>query len=165
MTSEYAQSIHNVAITSHDFMQHPYSWTQRSWTQTLKDQPKVVVTEARSTNDDKVELDEICTKFVEFVKADYHCHWLTIEFIARKLEICKKQLERKLKNNLEVTPKQYIKNYRLSIAEQALRSGARPSTLAVECGFSSHAYFTRCFREEFGVTPSVWQKRYRNEAA
>ncbi len=50
---------------------------------------------------------------------------------------------------------QYLKNYRLEVAaEKILNNTSRISEIAYECGFNNLSYFTRSFREKYGVTPN-----------
>jgi AraC family transcriptional regulator len=52
---------------------------------------------------------------------------------------------------------QYLKRLRLRHSLDRLREGGQTdlTSLALECGFSSHSHFTAAFRQEFGVTPSM----------
>lgn len=57
---------------------------------------------------------------------------------------------------------QYLKNYRLERAAEKIRdNGMRVSEAAVSCGFENLSYFTRAFREKFGVTPKDFKKGIR----
>jgi len=37
---------------------------------------------------------------------------------------------------------------------QLLRGGTPASEVAMQCGFNSPSYFTRCFKAEYGILPS-----------
>jgi len=62
---------------------------------------------------------------------------------------------------MATTPSAYILARRLDRAtEQLLIDPTRPITeLAFDLGFNDSAYFTRCFRRRFAVTPSMWRTR------
>ena len=64
------------------------------------------------------------------------------------------QLHRKLSALTGFTPNEVIRNMRLEQARQLLeaRSGT-VSEVAYRCGFSSPAYFVKCFKDYFGQTP------------
>ena len=49
-----------------------------------------------------------------------------------------------------------MKNYRLNIAKVSLEegSGMSVSEVAYAVGFNDPKYFTRCFKELFGILPS-----------
>jgi AraC-like DNA-binding protein len=57
------------------------------------------------------------------------------------------------------TPSAYILHQRLKRAADRLTTarGQSITEIAYELGFNESAYFTRCFRQQFGVTPSAWR--------
>ncbi|CAM4043630.1 helix-turn-helix domain-containing protein [Bordetella muralis] len=58
-----------------------------------------------------------------------------------------------------VTPYQYILGRRLSRAQKLLRSTNMPiTTVALDCGFSSHAHLTSAFTSRFGVSPTIYRR-------
>ncbi len=60
------------------------------------------------------------------------------------------------------TPSAYIQRRRLERAAELLSSDPSLSIteLAFELGFNDSAYFTRCFRQQFGAPPSAWRARH-----
>lgn len=58
------------------------------------------------------------------------------------------------------TPKDYIRMKRMNRAAELLRSGEMITVaeVAYKVGFSDSLYFSRCFKQYFGVTPSKYQK-------
>jgi AraC-like DNA-binding protein len=62
---------------------------------------------------------------------------------------------------LATTPTGYILTRRLErAAEQLVTDRTRSITgIAFGLGFNDSAYFTRCFRQHFGATPSAWRTR------
>ena len=67
-------------------------------------------------------------------------------------------LHRKLTALTGRSGNQFIRHIRLVNACVLLRD-PEPTIAAVanNCGFSDPVYFTRAFRQEFGVTPSEWR--------
>lgn len=58
-----------------------------------------------------------------------------------------------------VTPQKYVLNRRIEAAKILLSGTAKSlSEIAEECGFSSQAYFSTCFREAAGVTPNAYRR-------
>lgn len=71
-----------------------------------------------------------------------------------KIGMSRRQLHRKLSALTGFSPNQVIRNMRLERAWQLLKSKAGSvSEVAFRCGFSSHAYFSKYFKDYFGVTP------------
>ena len=64
-----------------------------------------------------------------------------------------------LKDRKGTTLRQYIIAYRLKLAKKLLSESAKSvNEVAEECGFNDHSYFTKTFKNAFGMTP----KEYRN---
>lgn len=55
---------------------------------------------------------------------------------------------------------EYLRNMRLSYAENLLRASEMPVTeIAFEAGFSSLSHFSRSFREKYGCAPQEYRKK------
>lgn len=63
-------------------------------------------------------------------------------------------LHRRIKSLTGMTANEYIRKHRLAKAMQMLRTGTSINVIAMECGFNSPSYFTRCFKAEYGILPS-----------
>jgi AraC-like DNA-binding protein len=65
------------------------------------------------------------------------------------------QLHRKLSALTGFSPNEVIRNMRLERAKQLLEQKAgNASEIAYMTGFNSPAYFAKCFKDYFGLTPS-----------
>jgi signal transduction histidine kinase/DNA-binding response OmpR family regulator len=75
--------------------------------------------------------------------------------LGREVGMSRSQLHRKLKALTGQSPNQIIRNMRLQRARDLLEKGAgNASEVALMVGFSSLAYFSKCFKDAFGQTPS-----------
>ena len=83
---------------------------------------------------------------------------LRIEDLSRALAMSERPLQRKLKALTGHTPAQYVRKFRLEKAAPMLQDGMPVYLVSESVGFSSPAYFTSCFREEFGIAPSEYVK-------
>ena len=79
---------------------------------------------------------------------------LDVNFIADQMCMSDSTLHRRIKALTGITANEYIRKHRLTKAMQMLRSGTPISEVAMECGFNSPSYFTRCFKSEYGMLPS-----------
>lgn len=80
---------------------------------------------------------------------------LTIDDIASELNVSRAQLFRKLKINSGSTPNELLHAIRLEKAKQLLLEGVmNVSEVVYAVGFSSPSYFTKCFKDKFGILPS-----------
>jgi AraC-like DNA-binding protein len=86
---------------------------------------------------------------------------LSISQMAAQMGISERQLQRRVMALTGRTPKQYLRRYRLEQALVYLRDGVPVGEAAKAAGFSSHAYFTSCFKAKFGATPSRFQQGCR----
>lgn len=70
------------------------------------------------------------------------------------------QVYRKVKALTGETINEFIRSIRLKRAAQLLTdSGLRISEIMYRVGFNSHSYFTKCFRERYGVSPREYAQR------
>lgn len=68
------------------------------------------------------------------------------------------QLNRKFKT-LRLKPSLYLRSLRLQYAYDYLLEGGRSiAEISYKVGFNSPAYFTKCFREEYGLLPNEVKK-------
>lgn len=69
-------------------------------------------------------------------------------------------LNRKMKSILGVTPLDFLREARIKRACQLLESGElNVSEVAYHCGFTDPKYFSRCFRQTMGVSPTEYKRK------
>lgn len=82
-----------------------------------------------------------------------------VNTFAENLNMSKSSLYRKIKTMTGLSPIEFIRNIRLKHACQMLKDHSIPiSEVAYSVGFSNPKYFSACFKEEFNVTPSEYQR-------
>ena len=102
----------------------------------------------------KIE-DAFMIKFRDFIEKNMSDSELGVENIGAELGLSRVQLYRKVKALTGQTPVELLRSARLHRARRLLQgSGKSISEIAYEVGFSAPSYFTKCFKEEFGVNPS-----------
>lgn len=73
-------------------------------------------------------------------------------------------VSRVLKEKKGITLRQYIISYRLKAAKRMLEhTKMTMSEIAEETGFTDASYFTKTFRQTFGVTPKEWRNKFKEE--
>ena len=81
---------------------------------------------------------------------------LQISEIASAMNLGQSQFTRKIKALTNYTPVELIRRMRLRKAKTLLLSSEKTvSEIAFEVGFTSLAYFSKCYKEEFGTSPST----------
>ncbi|WP_371169776.1 GlxA family transcriptional regulator [Aliiroseovarius sp. 2305UL8-7] len=79
---------------------------------------------------------------------------INLDEITEKLGMSRRQMERLFRQYLSTTPKKYLQNMRLQRARILLaETDMAVVDVATACGFDSGAYFSKCFREAFGMSP------------
>lgn len=79
---------------------------------------------------------------------------MSVDTLARSVNMSQRTLNRKLKAILNLTPVEFIRQYRLQKAALLLSSGLAITDTAYSVGFETASYFTQCFKEHFGKTPT-----------
>ena len=83
---------------------------------------------------------------------------LNIDVVAKKSGYSKWYLQRMFRTVMHQTLGEYIRQRRLLLAAQALRSTQRPIfDIAMDLGYVSQQTFSRVFRREFDRTPSDYR--------
>jgi signal transduction histidine kinase/DNA-binding response OmpR family regulator/ligand-binding sensor domain-containing protein len=81
-----------------------------------------------------------------------------VDTLCRKLYMGRSTLFRKVQALTGESPPQFILSYRLERAAQLLKDNfGNVTEVAFEVGFSSPAYFSKCFKEKFHQSPSSFQ--------
>ncbi len=109
--------------------------------------------------DVKVKHSERELKFIEklekFVEKNIMDENLSVEDLSEEASMSSSQLNRKLKALLNLTPNHFIRKFRLHRARTLIQNReGNISEICYKVGFSSPAYFTKCFSEEFQILPS-----------
>ncbi len=101
-------------------------------------------------------LDEIfLANTMQVIEKNMEEEDFSVEELAKEVAMSRSQLHRKLNALLGKSPSDLIKQTRLLRAKELLQKKAfTPSEVAFKVGFNSHTYFSKCFKEEFGVSPS-----------
>lgn len=106
--------------------------------------------------------DEKMKAMMRFVHAHYQ-EAISVEDIANASHISKRVCFRLFRENLHLTPVEYITSYRLRKACQRLIDTSEPITqIAYSCGLGSSSYFGKVFRQHYGCTPAAYRKRWHD---
>jgi len=85
---------------------------------------------------------------------------LTVAALARAAAMGPSRFHERFRQEIGVTPAQYIADLRLDHAAALLRSGRMPiAEIALAAGFSDQSALTRCLRRRRGVTPAALRRQ------
>ncbi|MFD1768612.1 hybrid sensor histidine kinase/response regulator transcription factor [Sphingobacterium suaedae] len=110
---------------------------------------------------DHTPLDEqFLTKMIHIIEEHLSDSQFDVVVLGDKVGLSKSTLYRKTKVLLNLSPSEFIKNIRLKHACQMMEKdkSITVSEVAFSTGFSDPRYFSTCFKAEFGITPSEYQK-------
>lgn len=80
--------------------------------------------------------------------------------ICQHLAISRTQLHRKISASTGLSTSIYLRNFRLNTAYELLQTtNWSISQITYTSGFSNMAYFSRCFKEKYGLSPSSIRKK------
>lgn len=98
-------------------------------------------------------------KFIERIQAVFDEKLTNPDFTAeqfgKEMGVSRMQLHRKLKALTGQSTSEFIRSQRLFLATQLLKEKKISiSEIGYTVGFNDPSYFTKCFRQEFGISPS-----------
>lgn len=83
-----------------------------------------------------------------------------VEKLCRSLTLSHSQVHRKLSALTGLSATHFIRYVRLIRAkEMILQSRFSIAAIAYDCGFNDPAYFSRIFKQEFGMSPQAWREQ------
>ena len=86
---------------------------------------------------------------------------LTIDQLASHLGLGRTTMYNKLKSLTGKSPVELIKEYRITKSRMLLGTGQfSVSEVAYKVGFSDPGYFSRCFREQYHMSPAEYLKTH-----
>lgn len=104
--------------------------------------------------------NEFYNRFIELVNDNMGDASLNVDKLATELGLARSQFYRKIKALTNFSPVELLRQIRLKRARILLNTTEKSiSEIGYEVGFSSAAYFTKCYKDEFGETPSQLRER------
>ncbi len=103
---------------------------------------------------------EFYARFLDVFSREMGNSDLTVDALAAELGLERTQFYRKIKALTNFSPVELIRQLRLKQGRHLVKTSEKSmSEIAYEIGFSTPAYFTRCYREAFGETPTETRSR------
>ena len=95
----------------------------------------------------------VLTKALEYIN-NHLCSVADVEEVAQAQYISSSYLFYLFRNTLHQTPKRYINEKRLLLAQRRICAGEKPTVACKECGFKEYTTFYRSYCSFFGHPPS-----------
>lgn len=107
---------------------------------------------------------EFYARLLDIIKAEMGNSELNVDSLAAKMGLGRSQFYRKIKALTNYSPVELLRNLRLKRSRELLLTTEMSiSEVAYEVGFTAPAYFTRCYREQFGETPTELRDKTLNK--
>lgn len=118
---------------------------------------------SHSGNDESVD-EKLLGAAMKYVESNISRSDLSVEELSRELGMSRVNLYKRLVAMTGKTPIEFIRVIRLKHAAKLLReTRMNISEVAYQVGFNNPKYFTKYFKEEFGMLPSVYQEKEKQE--
>lgn len=104
-------------------------------------------------------------RFSELLEKELSNPDLNIDSVTKELGFSRTALYRKIKGLTGLSPNDFIRNYRFKCAaEMIIKGEISLSEIAESTGFNSYSYFSKAFKQHFGIPPKdyIWNKTSKN---
>ncbi len=103
--------------------------------------------------------ETVITDAIRYMEENY-AEKITTKALAEKYGYSSEHFCRKFKEEIWLSPMEYLKTYRLEASTKLLKNRRYTITeVAMHCGFNDANYFTRCFKAHFGISPVKYKQR------
>ncbi|WP_372934023.1 nickel-binding protein [Mariniphaga sediminis] len=99
--------------------------------------------------------EDLLHNLMDYMESIWTKHSFHSNDLSKELNLSKSNLYRKMTSITGESPNAFIKEFRLNKALSYIRSKkGNISEIAYETGFGSPSYFTKCFQQKYGVSPT-----------
>lgn len=131
---------------------------QDRFKETYQTQVSVTTSELDTTSADKEWIKKVLT----YIEANMGNSSLSVQGLGEEFAVGRATLYRKIFELTGKTPVEFIRSVRLQRAQHMLETKQWSiAEIAYQVGFTDPKYFSKVFREEFGITPSTYQEKHR----
>ena len=102
---------------------------------------------------------------VFLIRSNFHHEDFHTEQLCQMLGVSRSTLYRAFQSELNISPGEFLSNFRIHQACRLLELGNSVKTAAVSCGFSDAFYFSRAFHRRMGVSPSDYRRQPQKQDA
>ncbi|MEM9920209.1 MAG: AraC family transcriptional regulator [Bacteroidota bacterium] len=100
---------------------------------------------------------------IDYIRKNLHKN-LTIKELSDKTHMSESNFHRVFKNELDVSPIEFINNERIKLATSLLQNPHKKiKEVYMECGFNSLSYFIRIFKKKLQLSPKAYQSEVRKK--
>lgn len=105
--------------------------------------------------------EQFLTVLMDHIETIWKNPGIKVEELSQNLGYSKSQLYRKLKALSNTSPNNFVRDVKLTRSLNLFQKRLNNiSEIAFEVGFNSPAYFTKCFHDKFGISPSKYTQQH-----
>lgn len=106
--------------------------------------------------------DNFIQKLYQILEKELSNPQFNQDSLSNEIGMSKATLYRKMKAITNLTPSEFVRNYRLEMGAILLKEAKIPvSEVYVAVGFNSHTYFSTSFKALYGITPSEYINQHQ----
>ncbi|MBQ8464221.1 MAG: helix-turn-helix domain-containing protein [Prevotella sp.] len=106
--------------------------------------------------------DPFMQQVLAFVEANISNSEVDVNQMAEACAVSRSVLQRKMKQLMGVSPADFLREARIKHACQLLKNAdSIVADVAYKCGFNDPKYFSRCFKQSVGVSPSEYKNQVK----
>ena len=83
----------------------------------------------------------------------------TVDALAEQVHLSRSAFAERFVGLVGIAPLGYLLGWRMQLARRALRQGRSVAQAAAEVGYESEASFSRAFKREVGIAPTLWRRQ------
>ena len=122
------------------------------------------INQQKEINPSEINISSLDEKLIEkalaCVEKNIENNGFSVEMLAKEMGMSRVHLYKKLSSITGKTPIEFIRIIRLKRAAQYLeKSQMSVAEIAYQVGFNNPKYFSRYFKEEFGMLPSAYAQK------
>lgn len=103
--------------------------------------------------------EKLLQETIEYINKNISNTDINLEEMARSIGVSYSSLYRKIKAQTGLKLNELVRDIRLKKAKFLLKNGKFTiSEVIYETGFSSHSYFAKCFKKEYGIAPNKYHQ-------
>ena len=104
-------------------------------------------------------------RVVAFIERNIDNSQLAVDSIAQELHMSRSAFFRKLKALVGLSPVEFLRSVRMKRAAELIGMGQYSMTqIAYMVGLSDSHYFSKCFKQHYGITPTEYKAGIQQDA-
>lgn len=109
---------------------------------------------------------EFMDKLVQSVEKHLDNSELKVEDLASEMNMSRSVFFKKLKTLTGLSPIEFLREMRMKHAARLIETGTyNMLEIAYKVGFSDNHYFSKCFKQQYGITPTEYKKQAEQKKA